>query len=57
MYTVLREAEYRSTAFVPYWKLPLASSLVPRQQRCTAALKIINTTLDGLVAKCRRLVR
>ena len=56
VYTVLREAEYRSTAFVPYWRLPLARSVVPRQQRCSAALKVINATLDGLIAKCRRLV-
>ena len=56
VYTVLREAEYRSTAFVPYWRIPLARSVVPRQQRCTAALATINTTLDGLVAKCRTMV-
>ena len=109
VYTALREAEYRSTAFVPYWNFaPLRwlvreregvffslfyfflevkkenqtkrkqthifSSLelpppppkkkkkkknkhqVPRQRRCQEALAIINSTLDGLIAKCQRLV-
>lgn len=56
VYTVLREAEYRSTAFVPYWRIPLARLIIPRQRRCTASLKIINSTLDGLVAKSQSLV-
>lgn len=56
MYTSLREAEYRSTAFVPYWNVPLLRSIVPRQRRCTAALKIVNVTLDGLIQRCKDLV-
>ena len=57
MYTVLREAEYRSTAFVPYWNVPLLRWLVPRQRRCTAALAVVNQALDALISKCKRLVR
>lgn len=56
MYTCLREAEYRSTALVPYWNIPLLRAIVPRQRRCTAALKIVNATLDGLIQRCKDLV-
>jgi hypothetical protein len=56
VYTALREAEYRSTAFIPYWKVPLLRWLVPRQRACTEALVVINNTLDGLISKCQQLV-
>jgi beta-ring hydroxylase len=55
VYTALREAEYRSTAFIPYWNFPPARWIVPRQRKVTEALVTINATLDGLVAKCRAL--
>lgn len=29
---------------------------MPRQRRCTAALKIVNVTLDGLIQRCKDLV-
>ena len=57
VYTSLREAEYRSTAFVPYWNVPLLRAIVPRQRRCTEALKIINATLDSLIQRCKDLVK
>lgn len=56
VYTALREAEYRSTAFVPYWNFAPLRWLVPRQRACGRALKIINDTLDGLIDKCQKLV-
>ena len=56
VYTALREAEHRSTAPIPYWNLPFATYLVPRQAQCREAMQIINTTLDSLIAKCQRLV-
>lgn len=31
MFGVLKEAEHRSTFYLPYWNLPLADKLVPRQ--------------------------
>ena len=52
----MREAEYRSTAFVPYWNVPLLRAIVPRQRRCTEALKVVNATLDGLIQRCKDLV-
>ena len=57
VYTVLREAEYRSTYPLPYWNVPLLRWLVPRQRRCQEALRLINATLDSLIAESKRLVR
>ncbi|KAL6760138.1 cytochrome P450 [Haematococcus lacustris] len=56
VYVVLREAEYRSTYPIAYWNLPGAMQIVPRQRRCVEALKVVNDTLDGLIAKCKVLV-
>ena len=56
VYVVLREAEHRSTAPLPYWNLPGANQLIPRQKRCQEALLVVNNTLDGLIAKCKQLV-
>lgn len=53
---MLREAEYRSTYPLPYWNLALLRWLVPRQRRCQDALRLINTTLDSLIAESKRLV-
>lgn len=57
VYTVLREAEYRSTAPIPYWNVPFLAAVVPRQQRCSEALLVVNATLDGLIDRCKKLVR
>ena len=57
VYTVLREAEYRSTYPLPYWNVPLFRLIVPRQRRCQAALGTINRTLNTLIAKSKRVVR
>ena len=57
VYTVLREAELRSTAPIPYWNVPLLAALDPRQRRVSAALAVVNKTLDGLIARCQKLVR
>jgi len=57
VYTVLREAELRSTAPIPYWNVPLLAALDPRQRRVAAALTVINDTLDGLIDRCKQLVR
>ena len=53
---MLREAEYRSTYPLPYWNVPLLRWLVPRQRRCQEALRLINATLDSLIAESKRLV-
>ncbi|KAK9834172.1 hypothetical protein WJX81_005149 [Elliptochloris bilobata] len=54
VYGVLKEAEHRSTFYIPYWNLPLASVLVPRQRRFRADLAVINACLDGLIAAAKR---
>jgi beta-ring hydroxylase len=56
VYTTLREAEYRSTYPIPYWNFPPLRYLVPRQRQCTEALAVINSSLDELIAKCKKLV-
>jgi len=55
VYTTLREAEYRSLVFVPYWKIPPLAAMVPRQRACRDALQIINQTLDELIAKSKQM--
>ena len=56
VYTTLREAEYRSLTFIPYWKIPPLAALVPRQRACKEALQVINESLDGLIAKSYKMV-
>ncbi|CAL5404013.1 unnamed protein product [Camellia sinensis] len=53
VYTVLREAEDRSVAPLPYWDIPIFKDISPQQKRVTAALKLINETLDDLIAMCK----
>lgn len=31
VYTTLREAEHRSLTPIPYWRIPFADELIPRQ--------------------------
>ena len=56
VYTVLREAEYRSVTFIPYWKVPPLSYLVPRQRACQEALVVVNDTLNVLIERCKKIV-
>uniref|UniRef100_A0A1D1XUF9 Protein LUTEIN DEFICIENT 5, chloroplastic n=1 Tax=Anthurium amnicola TaxID=1678845 RepID=A0A1D1XUF9_9ARAE len=56
VYTVLREAEMRSVSPIPTWEIPIWKDVSPRQKKATAALKLINDTLDGLIAICKRIV-
>lgn len=56
VYTVLREAEYRSVTFIPYWKVPPLRWLVPRQRKCEEALVLVNETLNKLISRCKTLV-
>lgn len=53
MYGVLKEAEHRSTFYIPYWNLPFAKNLVPRQRRFFADLAVINDCLDDLIAQAK----
>jgi hypothetical protein len=56
VYTVLREAEYRSVTFIPYWKVPPLRWLVPRQKACQEALVVVNDTLNMLITRTKKLV-
>ncbi|ONK79512.1 uncharacterized protein A4U43_C01F7110 [Asparagus officinalis] len=56
VYTVLREAEMRSTSPIPTWEIPIWKDISPRQKKANEALKLINTTLDELIAICKRMV-
>ncbi|KAM1095910.1 hypothetical protein EV1_010775 [Malus domestica] len=56
VYTVLREAEDRSVAPIPLWEIPIWKDISPRQRKVATALKLINTTLDDLIAICKRMV-
>ncbi|KAG2654974.1 protein LUTEIN DEFICIENT 5, chloroplastic [Panicum virgatum] len=56
VYVTLREAEMRSTSPIPTWEIPIWKDISPRQKKVNEALKLINTTLDELIAVCKRLV-
>uniref|UniRef100_A0A2P2JPC9 Uncharacterized protein n=1 Tax=Rhizophora mucronata TaxID=61149 RepID=A0A2P2JPC9_RHIMU len=53
VYGTLFEAEHRSTFYFPYWKIPLARWIVPRQRKFQTDLKIINDCLDGLIRNAK----
>ena len=54
VYGVLKEAEHRSTFYIPYWKLPLARAVVPRQRKFNQDLGVINECLDGLISLAKQ---
>ncbi|KAL5725739.1 hypothetical protein ACHQM5_008855 [Ranunculus cassubicifolius] len=56
VYTVLREAEDRSVSPIPVWDIPVWKDLSPRQRKVTSSLKLINDTLNDLIAICKRMV-
>ena len=50
----LREAEHRSTAFIPYWQIPGMSgegSPLEGQRKFAVDLKLLNGKLDDCIAK------
>ena len=49
VYKTLREAEHRSTFYFPYWNIPGASLVVPRQREFQRDLRIINDSLNELI--------
>ncbi|KAL5538638.1 hypothetical protein UlMin_042643 [Ulmus minor] len=56
VYTVLREAEDRSVAPIPFWEIPIWKDISPKLKKVNASLKLINDTLDDLIAICKRMV-
>lgn len=53
VYGTLFEAEHRSTFYIPYWNLPFARWVVPRQRKFYNDLKVINDCLDGLIKNAK----
>ncbi|CEM10973.1 unnamed protein product [Vitrella brassicaformis CCMP3155] len=53
VYSLLQEAEHRSTIPLPYWKLPFANQLVPRLRRFNRDLKVVNEVLDELIEQAK----
>eukprot|EP00611_Tribonema_gayanum_P030854 TRINITY_DN869_c0_g3_i3.p2 TRINITY_DN869_c0_g3~~TRINITY_DN869_c0_g3_i3.p2 ORF type:complete len:485 (+),score=167.72 TRINITY_DN869_c0_g3_i3:323-1777(+) len=51
VYRVLREAEHRSSSFIPYWKLPFATQLLASQVEFSADMRLLNDVLDELISK------
>jgi len=49
VYGVLREAEHRSTFYVPYWQIPGNDLVVPRQREFKRQMSVISEALDGLI--------
>ncbi|KAL0322243.1 UNVERIFIED_CONTAM: protein LUTEIN DEFICIENT 5, chloroplastic [Sesamum calycinum] len=56
VYTVLREAEDRSVAPIPFWEIPIWKDISPKLKKVNAALKLVNETLDDLIAICKKMV-
>ncbi len=52
-YGVLKEAEHRSLTYIPYWNLPLADVVVPRQRQFKHDITVINKVLDELILKAQ----
>lgn len=53
VYGVLKEAEHRSTFYIPYWNIPIARYIVPRQVQFHKDMKVINDCLDDLIQKAK----
>lgn len=53
VYNVLREAEHRSTFYFPYWNIPGADLVVPRQVAFRRDMAVINDTLAMLIASAQ----
>ena len=51
---MLKEAEHRSTCYIPYWNIPVTRYIVPRQRKFHADLAVINDCLDGLIARAKQ---
>ena len=48
VYRLLQEAEFRTTAFVPYWDLP-GAHMLPSQREYRRDQDLLNATLDELI--------
>jgi cytochrome P450 len=53
VYGVLKEAEHRSTFYIPYWNIPISKYVVPRQIQFNKDIKVINQCLDDLIERAK----
>ena len=51
VYRALLEAEYRSTCFIPYWKIPFAKHFMKKLQDFQKNIDLLNSVLDDLISK------
>eukprot|EP00884_Botryococcus_braunii_P007529 jgi/Botrbrau1/16778/Bobra.150_2s0013.1 len=49
---LLRESELRSVSPFPFWNYDWLCNLIPQQREVKQHLKVVNETLDVLIAKC-----
>lgn len=50
---MLREAEDRSVSPIPFWEIPIWKDISPKQKKVNEALKLVNDTLNNLIATCK----
>lgn len=53
VYRALKETEHRSMSFLPYWKIPLAKNVIPRLRKFYSDMRLINDTLNTLIASAK----
>lgn len=53
VYGVLKEAEHRSTFYIPYWNIPISKYIVPRQIKFQKDIRVINDCLDDLIDRAK----
>ena len=53
VYSALLEVEHRSMTPAPYWEIPGAKLVVPRQRRFAGDLKLLNDVLDDLIKRAK----
>jgi cytochrome P450 len=53
VYGVLKEAEHRSTTYIPYWNIPFVELFSTRQREFKADIAIINEVLDKLILQAQ----
>jgi len=49
VYRTLREAEHRTTSFIPYWNLPYANQWIEGQVIFARDMELLDTTLSNLI--------
>jgi len=53
VYGVLKEAEHRSTFYIPYWNIPITKFVVPRQV-CVCVCACVRACVRACVCACMR---